>query len=101
LVYPTGVDVQLTSPIICGQVRVDGAPVGGVELSISGPGGTQTTTTDNNGVYSFAASTQGVYTITETDPPNTISVSDTDGANDNTIIVTINDFEYLIAMVMG
>jgi uncharacterized repeat protein (TIGR01451 family) len=47
-----------------------------------------TTTTDATGAYSFTV-TPGVYTITESTPAGYFSTADTDGANDDTIVVTV------------
>jgi uncharacterized repeat protein (TIGR01451 family) len=47
-----------------------------------------TTTTDAAGAYTFTV-TPGVYTITESTPAGYYSTADTDGANDDTIVVTV------------
>jgi uncharacterized repeat protein (TIGR01451 family) len=47
-----------------------------------------TTTTDATGAYTFTV-TPGVYTITESTPAGYYSTADTDGANDDTIVVTV------------
>lgn len=41
----------------------DGTPASGVELTLDGSGGEQTTTTDDNGRWSFAVETAGEYTV--------------------------------------
>ncbi|WP_339849881.1 Calx-beta domain-containing protein, partial [uncultured Dokdonia sp.] len=92
IAYPTeDVDV-ITNPIICGQVFVDGVAKAGVTVNLSGDD-TQTAITDANGQYSFTVPGNGNYTITETDPAGVISLSDVDGANDNTIDISIIGFE--------
>ena len=90
--YPTESVTQITDPIICGQVFVDGVPQAGVTVTLSGDDN-QTVVTDANGQYSFIVPGAGDYTVVETDPAATVSLSDVDGANDNTISVTIVDFE--------
>ncbi|AEE19386.1 conserved repeat domain protein [Dokdonia sp. 4H-3-7-5] len=92
IAYPTEEVNVITNPIICGQVFVDGAPAEGVTVNVSGDS-TQTVTTDANGQYSFTVPGNGSYTITESDPPSTVSLSDADGANDNIITVVITRFE--------
>ncbi|WP_298323832.1 Calx-beta domain-containing protein, partial [uncultured Dokdonia sp.] len=92
IAYPTEEVNVITNPIICGQVFVDGAPAEGVIVNVSGDS-TQTVTTDANGQYSFTVPGNGSYTITESDPASTVSLSDADGANDNIITVVITRFE--------
>jgi len=60
-------------------------PIPGAIITLTdAAGNTVTTATDMNGDYSFNVS-PGTYTITETDPTGYDSVSDVEGANDNTI----------------
>lgn len=57
----------------------------GVRVALSGG---QETTTDQDGFYSFTV-LPGEYTITVTDPTGYESTGDTQGANDNQIVVTV------------
>ncbi len=49
----------------------------------------QTTKTTQHGTYIFSAVAPGTYLIKESDPVGFVSLSDSDGANDNTITVTL------------
>ena len=87
--------------VISGQVRLDSDNDGDVNDADSGISGVtiellddqsnviDTTVTDSSGNYSFTNVAPGDYTIRETDPANHISTADVDGANDNTIAVTL------------
>ncbi len=60
--YPTRVDNNLTAPLICGVVRDDsGVPLAGVTVNLTGAQ-TLTTTTANDGSYSFTTNKTGVTT---------------------------------------
>lgn len=48
-----------------------------------------TTLTDSNGNYEFCGLASGTYSVVETNPPTYLDISDSDGANDNTILVTV------------
>ncbi len=50
-----------------------------------------TVQTDANGAYQFSTLTPGTYTIIETDPQGYSSLSDIDGDNPNTIMITISE----------
>jgi len=67
-------------------------PIEGVIITLTDEDGNvvATDTTDANGGYSFEGLIPGDYTITEIDPNGYTSVSDVDGANDNTIEVTLD-----------
>ncbi|WP_394970229.1 gliding motility-associated C-terminal domain-containing protein [uncultured Croceitalea sp.] len=92
ITYSNPNDIFIKDPIICGTVTVDSVPQSGVTINLSNG---QTATTDTNGQYSFIVSVPTNptipqnLTITEVDPANTVSESDTDGANDNTINITV------------
>ncbi len=58
----------------------------GVVISLSNG---LTTTTDASGVYTFTNLTPGSYTLTETNPSGYTSTGDTEGANNDTITVTL------------
>ena len=73
-------------------------------------GGTVATTlTDTNGEYLFEGVPAGDYTVAETNNPAYGDVSDVDGANDNTITVTLpaggnsedNDFVDELSSIEG
>ena len=87
----------ITAPVICGNVSDEGGdPLRGVTVSVSGSdGSSETTTTDINGNYRFtteipSALVDVTYTIIEEDLDGYVSISDVDGANDNTITRVIN-----------
>jgi hypothetical protein len=42
--------------------------ISGVQITLTGPGGTRTMTTDSSGKYSFSDLVAGTYTVTETQP---------------------------------
>ena len=67
-----------------GEVNLSGVLI----TIVDGAGATQTTLTDGDGNYSFEVA-PGPYTITEADLNGFTSVSDIDGANDNTIMGTV------------
>ena len=87
--------------VISGQVRLDSDADGDVNDADTGIAGVtiellddqanvvDTTVTDGSGNYSFTNVQPGDYTIRETDPTNHTSTADVDGANDNTIAVTL------------
>jgi hypothetical protein len=52
---------------ISGSVTANGAPIGGVAVTLSGTANTATST-DGNGIYSFMNLTPGSYTVTITNP---------------------------------
>ncbi len=52
--------------------------------------GEPSTTTDASGNYAFTNLAPGAYTIRETDPTGVVSTGDVDGANDNTLVATVN-----------
>ena len=52
-----------------------------------------TTTTDDNGDYSFGNLLPGDYTVEQAQPSGLVSISDGEGGNDNTIAVTITSAE--------
>ena len=52
-----------------------------------------TTTTDENGDYSFGNLLPGDYTIEQTQPNGFVSIADNQGGNDNTIAVTLTSAE--------
>ncbi len=98
----TDLDVDFRSidgtPPISGSVTSDNdgdgigdTPLDGVTVELQDPAGTvlATTLTDLSGAYSFTGFPAGDYVVVETDPTGYDSVSDTDGANDNTIAVTL------------
>ncbi|MFN8440445.1 MAG: SdrD B-like domain-containing protein [Caldilineaceae bacterium] len=62
--------------------------IAGVLITLSN--GT-TATTSASGLYTITNLSVGTYTITETDPSGYTSTGDTQGANDNTISVTLNN----------
>jgi len=89
--------VLITYPVICGSVKdINGSPLSNVKVDITGSDGSlQNLTTDSSGNYKAVARipealVDVVYKIKETDLNGYISVSDTDGANDNLITKTIN-----------
>ena len=70
----------------------------------------QSTTTNANGYYQFTNLTPGNYTIVEIDPSGYLSSGDTQGANDNTIAISVqgtqsitnrNFFDYQPATISG
>ncbi|MBP9070718.1 MAG: DUF11 domain-containing protein [Caldilineaceae bacterium] len=68
-------------------VKDAGEPgIGDVLISLSTG---MTTTTDASGLYTFSIDLSGTYTIVETNPVGYISTGDTDGANDDSISVTV------------
>ncbi|MCF6142321.1 hypothetical protein L1S34_13575, partial [Flavobacterium sp. K77] len=77
----------LTSPLLCGNVSVNGGGnISGSTVTLSGPS-SQTTTTDANGNYSFAipVGSLGTYTVTQTNLTGFSNFSDVDGANDSVV----------------
>lgn len=56
----------------------DGSPLGGVQVTIDGPGGPRTVTTDSAGFYLFDTNVAGGYTLTVT-PPVGYSIDTTPG----------------------
>lgn len=66
-------------------------PLSNVMLTLMDPSGivVGTTLTDSNGNYEFCGLPAGTYSIVETNPPTYTDISDSDGANDNTILVTV------------
>ena len=57
----------------------------GVTMTLTGPGGTLTTTTDATGAYSFNNLTPGTYTVTETQPTDYLNGTDVAGSNGGTV----------------
>jgi len=57
-------------------------PVPGVVVTLDGPGGTQTTTTDVDGMYTFGNLQPGTYTVTFTAPADTIFTVQDAGADE-------------------
>ncbi|MEL7078747.1 MAG: SdrD B-like domain-containing protein, partial [Cyanobacteria bacterium J06582_2] len=51
----------------------------------------QTTTTNLDGFYQFTNLDRGEYVVVQSQPGDLNSISDTDGANDNRILVSISD----------
>ena len=99
----TGEPSATPSDVLIGSISgtvfedTDGDGVGnsgipGVTLTLLNNAGQTlaTTVTDENGNYSFLGLPIGQYTIIQTNLPNYIDVSDTDGANDNRITVNLN-----------
>ncbi|MBT8265791.1 MAG: carboxypeptidase-like regulatory domain-containing protein, partial [Bacteroidia bacterium] len=89
--------VLVTYPVICGNVEdLQGNPLANVTVDVTGSDGSnQTVTTDADGHYKAVAAIPDFfvnvdYEIVESDLSGYISVSDVDGANDNTINLTIN-----------
>jgi hypothetical protein len=83
-----------TQTMISGQVRnnLDSKGIYGVTVALTGVscGGTcATTTTDLNGNFGFVGYAPGIYTLVETDLPGYSSVSDSSGANDNQVLMTL------------
>jgi protocatechuate 3,4-dioxygenase beta subunit len=85
------VDVP-TSEISGSVMTSDGTPLEGVIVVLLDMNGDTVAvdTTDLNGDYDFEDLEPGDYTIVEIDPDGFESTSDTDGANDNTINVTLD-----------
>ncbi len=100
----TSTDLALTNVsnqlyIVSGTVTSDtddddagDAPLSGVTIELHDAAGNvvATTTTADDGTYSFEDVGAGDYTVTQTDQPGYVSVSDVDGENDNSIAVTLN-----------
>lgn len=82
----TGVDFELARlGAIDGTVRDDtGAPVGGVTVTVTGPGSPQQLTTAADGTYGLGALPPGTYTLTVTPPMGTTVV----GAATHTVVIT-------------
>ena len=90
---------------ICGFVKLDTdnddkpeEPIEGVTVSLFDKHGKflEDTITNKKGRYCFDGFVEGVYIIKETNPDDVFDVSDTDGANDNTIKTSVgpdNDFK--------
>ncbi|MCO5197204.1 MAG: DNRLRE domain-containing protein [Anaerolineae bacterium] len=69
----------------------------GVELILTGPGGTITTTTDANGIYVFGDLDAGTYTVTVNEatlPVSAVQTYDLDGLLDGKTTVTLTDGEW-------
>ena len=67
------------------------SPLPGVTVTLSGPGGTQSTVTDKTGAYSFSDLTPGVYSLTVTPPTgDTGDVAIASGSNGTASIGTIS-----------
>ena len=66
-------------------------PMEGVLVSLSDAEGStvSTTLTDSNGAYKFTDLPIGVYSVSETNLPGFIDVSEVDGVNDNTLMVSL------------
>ncbi|MEP0387182.1 MAG: SprB repeat-containing protein, partial [Dokdonia sp.] len=95
--YVDPVSIFITAPVICGNVSdEEGNPLQNVEINVVGDDNTSTTVfTDADGNYRALTEINDInavvdYVITETDLAGYISISDVDGANDNTINRTIN-----------
>jgi protocatechuate 3,4-dioxygenase beta subunit len=79
---------------IMGQVRnnLDNRGIYGVLITLTGgscSGACGTTTTDLNGNFTFTGFAPGNYTLVETDPAGFHSTSDSRGANDNQVTLTL------------
>ncbi|TWI43907.1 putative repeat protein (TIGR01451 family), partial [Flavobacterium glaciei] len=77
----------VTSPLLCGNVSLDGGGnIAGSTVTLSGPS-SQTTATDSNGNYSFSipVGSLGTYTVTQTNLAGFSDFSDVEGANDSVI----------------
>ncbi|GAA1889083.1 MSCRAMM family protein [Lapillicoccus jejuensis] len=81
----TGQDVALTRPgLVAGLVTLDGDPLAGVGVTVSGPGGASTTlTTDAQGRYVLEGLEPGGWTITVEPPDGT-----TTGQTTRSVMVT-------------
>ncbi|MEO8357395.1 MAG: SdrD B-like domain-containing protein, partial [Chloroflexota bacterium] len=96
-VNPTGSDVDVlftTAAYISGQVRnnLDSQGIYGVTVGLSGGScgaSCGTTITDINGNFLFSGFAPGNYTLTETDLPGYISISDSTGPNNNLVTLTV------------
>jgi hypothetical protein len=51
---------------IQGVVRIGGSPAGGVAVALTGPGATRTSTSGNDGAFTFTDLSPGLYTMTAT-----------------------------------
>ncbi len=79
---------------IIGQVRnnLDNKGIYGVFITLTGGScgsGCGNTTTDLNGNFIFTGFAPGIYSLVETDPAGFHSISDSSGANDNQVPVTL------------
>jgi uncharacterized protein (DUF2141 family) len=86
---------ELKSTSIAGHVYYDAnnngkfdsteTGIASVTLTLTGPGGPVTATTDSSGAYSFNHLTPGTYTVAETQPANYLNGTDTAGTNGGTV----------------
>ncbi|MBB1194815.1 hypothetical protein DNC80_14185, partial [Flavobacterium sp. SOK18b] len=87
ITYPGRESTVLTTPLLCGNVSVQGGGViSGSTINLTGPNN-QTTTTDASGNYSFVIpiASLGTYTVTQTNLAGFSNFSDVEGANDSVI----------------
>jgi hypothetical protein len=61
-------------------------PIPGTTITLDGPGGPQTTTTDAAGFYEFTNLTAGTYTVTETQPTDYLDGKDNAGTKGGTVV---------------
>lgn len=61
-------------------------PIAGVTITLTGPGGTQTKTTDTAGFYEFTDLPPGTYTVKETQPTNYLDGKDNAGTKGGTVV---------------
>ncbi len=73
-----------------GAFSAGDTPLAGVQIDLSDG---QSTTTNVSGTYTFTGLLPGSYTVTEIDPSGYLSSGDVQGANDNTITVTLQSGE--------
>lgn len=60
--------------------------ISGTTITLTGPGGTKTTTTDASGFYEFNDLTPGTYTVTESQPTNYLDGKDKAGTKGGNVV---------------
>jgi protocatechuate 3,4-dioxygenase beta subunit len=88
---------ELHPPVLSGHVYFDAndngqrdtgdSPISGVTITLTGPGGQQTATTDANGFYQFNNLTPGTYSVAETEPANYLNGTTTAGTKGGTVVM--------------
>ncbi len=72
--------------IVNGATEPGESPISGVTIILEGPGGTRTTTTNNEGYYEFLDLDPGTYTVKEIQPTAFLDGKDKQGTLGGTVI---------------